>query len=257
MGYVLTVAGRKGGTSKSSLCMALAGAVQADKETCLLVDLDPQASLTRRMLLTHDGNDIDRVSAEMTCEALAAGVATVDDLAIELPHCPGVSIIPARPEMKVPARALPLHQSKASVVLVDTAPDTRLGETVAALLSCDAVLTPCPPTSLAISTLPMTISSIADAVARGARCHNLGVVLTQVQPRKMTVQDDCISQLRRAFGSQALTAVMPFCVDFQEAATLGLTPWQIKKKSKGAKAASELWAEIMDRVVTLTKKGAA
>lgn len=257
MAFVMTLLSRKGGTSKSTTAMALAGAIQGDDETCLLVDCDPQASLTKQML-RGAGHNAENITASMTIEALAAGAATADELAIPVPRCPGVSIIPARPEMVTPERDLQLRASSSSVVLCDTAPDTRLGDTVSAVLSCDAVLLPCQPTSLAMSTLPMTLGCLSQAVGWGARCVNVGILLTQVQTRKMTVQDDCISQLRRTFGTQVLTAVLPFLVDFQEAATLGMTPWQVKKKSKGAKAAAAIWAEVMQRVIdTNSVKGAA
>lgn len=257
MAFVLTVAGRKGGTAKTTTVMAIAGAIQSDDETALLIDLDSQASLTKQMLLRHTKQNIDSITSAMTCEALQAGHATVADLAIPLDHCPGLSLIPARPEMTLRAAPLPLGDAEQSIVLIDTAPDTRSGETQAALLSTDAVLLPCQPTALSMGTLPLTIDSLADAAWDNPRMITAGIVLTQVQPRKMTVQDDCISMLRRVHGSQLLDAVMPFAVEFQEAAALGITPWMLKKKGKAAKAAAAVWAETMQRIMDHQSKEAA
>lgn len=257
MAYVLTTCGRKGGVSKTTSVMALAGAIQADKETALLVDLDSQASLTKHMLLRHTRQNIDSITGEMTCEAIQAGIATVDQLAIPLDHCPGLSIIPARPQMQLKSQPMPLHKADASIVLIDTPPDTRSGEAQSGLLSADAAYMPCQPTALAMGTLPLTMQCLADAIGRNPRLVGLGILLTAVQPRKMTVQDDCIDQIRRAYGSQLMDNFMPFCVDFQESAALGMTPWQMKKRSKGAKAAAAIWAEIMQRIVTHQEREAA
>lgn len=257
MGFVLTLAGRKGGTSKTTTVMALAGAIQADKETALLVDLDPQGSLTKQMLLRHTKRNVDSITSDMTAEALQAGHRTVEELAIPLAHCPGLSLIPARPEMTLRAAPLPLRDAQQSIVLVDTAPDTRSGDTQAALLSTDAVLLPCQPTALSMGTLPLTIDSLADVAWDNPRLITVGIVLTQVQPRKITVQEDCISMLRRVHGHQLLDAVLPYAVEFQECAALGITPWTLKKRGKAAKASAALWAEVLQRIMDHNKREAA
>lgn len=49
---IIAIAGRKGGSGKTTTALNLSGALTEDGRNVLLIDLDPQASLTRLVLST-------------------------------------------------------------------------------------------------------------------------------------------------------------------------------------------------------------
>ena len=98
MALVITVAGHKGGIGKSTTSLALAGAVLAQKRTCLLVDLDPQGTITQ--LLMPGVSVCDDLGPRDTAEALEHG-AVMTQVMREVPSLKGLQLVPARPDMQL------------------------------------------------------------------------------------------------------------------------------------------------------------
>jgi len=252
MALVLTVAGHKGGIGKSTTTLAFAGAVLADKASCLLVDLDPQATITQ--LLLPGISVSDDLGPRDTAEALEHGLP-VEQVMRAVPNLPGLYLVPARPEMRLqnPHPQLPLHATDLDMVICDTAPDTRSPATMAALLSSHGVITPTTAEIVSLCTLPITMATLAQATAMNTALRHLGFLITRYDQREVA-QQDCEQQLRRTYGRQVIGTMTPACAEFGQANNCRMPVAQFKPKGKAAKAVKAAWAEIMERISDTTKR---
>lgn len=246
MALVITTAGHKGGIGKSTTTLALAGAAMAQKRTCLLVDLDPQATITQLLLPAISVSD--DLGPRDTAEALEHG-APISQVVREVPGHPGLRLLPARPDMRLedPHLRLQLEDAETDLVLCDTAPDTRSPATMAALLSSHAVITPTTAEMVSLCTLPITMASLGRATAMNPALVHLGYLITRYDHRELA-QRDCEQLLRRTYGRQVLETMTPACAEFGQANSCRMPVQQFKPKGKAAKAVREAWAEIIDRI---------
>jgi cellulose biosynthesis protein BcsQ len=118
---------------------------------------------------------------------------------------------------------------------------------MAGLLSSHGVVTPCTADMLGICTLPITLASLARAMAINPALVHLGFLITRYDHREMA-QRDCEQLLRRTYGRQVLTTISPACAEFGQANSCRIPVQQFKPKGKAAKAAREIWAELTDRM---------
>jgi chromosome partitioning protein len=246
MALVLTVAGHKGGIGKSTTSLAMAGAVLAQKRRCLLVDLDPQATITQ-LLLPHVAVS-DDLGPRDTAEALEHGIP-ISQVVREVPALKGLHVLPARPDMKLddPHLRLPVEQADVDVVICDTAPDTRSPATMAALLSSHGVITPTTAEIVSLCTLPITMASLSRAMAMNPALVHIGYLITRYDQRELA-QKECEQLLRRTYGRQVLETMTPACAEFGQANSCRVPVEQFKAKGKAAKAVRAAWLEIIDRI---------
>lgn len=256
MALVIAAAGRKGGVSKSTLIMGLAGVLLADKRSVLLVDADSQGTISQMCL---GRQPIDANDPKRTLEAIDRG-ATAADVMQPVPAMPGCSIITARPDLQLrdQYRPLDLMTAPADVVLVDTPGEARSAETMACLLSAHAVITPLIPAALSLQSVPLMLELLSRAAAFNPHLVHIGWLLTQTEAR-LKVQQVCEDQMRRIYGAQVMQATMPRLGSFQEAAAAGLPVGMFQKRGAAAKAMTAIWQECMQRIEhgLTTKKGAA
>lgn len=254
MPLVLALAGRKGGIGKSSTVLQLAGAATAKGARVLVVDLDPQCTLTQQ-LLGRDPMDADNPRA--TAEAIEHG-ATVAELMQPAPRVPGCQVLPGRPHLTLARDHSQLHLATAPVdlVLVDTAPDTRSRETMAALTSSHAVVIPVVPSTPAMLSIPLMHEVIDLARVYNPELELAGYLLTQTEPR-LRVQQICEQQVRDAYGPQVMKATLPRLTAFQESAACGLPVHLMPKTDAARKAVDAVYTETLRRLEAARKRGAA
>jgi len=81
---IVAVAGRKGGSGKTTTTLNLAGALAERGQRVLMVDLDPQASLTR-LLLGEDARNLEGIGARLLAPQRGlAGLAQTVRIGIDL-----------------------------------------------------------------------------------------------------------------------------------------------------------------------------
>ena len=159
MGQIIAVANQKGGVGKSTTVENLGAAIALEGKSVLLVDLDPQCSLT--MALTDGGQDGEIVSLDgydlMSGDPMLAArqFDSLDELARDIS---------------------PLRESYDSV-LIDCPPS--LGAlALNAIFPADHVIIPTQPHFLAVAGIAELLTTIQTLVKEGAAIEGINVLIT-------------------------------------------------------------------------------
>lgn len=261
--FVLTACQRKGGVGRSTLLYNLAGAMAKRGLRCLIVDGDPQASVTQICL---GPEAVDTLHPSRTIVELLGEnfFGSAHDVTVES-GIPGVRLIPgsnalSRFNHPEPEKigdlqdalkdALDGVRPDYDVILCDTPPSL---ETLAWLpaVAADFAITPTPAEALAVQEL-VHAGRFLERVrwSRNPRLVWLGVALTMWQPR-LAIHEAFAKSLREAYGDLVLENPVPFNVAFKECvvARKPLSLW--KPKTAAARAIDAIAGEILDRVAAV------
>lgn len=261
-GFVLTACQRKGGVGRSTFLYNLAGALAKRGLRVLLVDLDPQASITQIVLSPEavDALPVNRsIVALLGDDYFGSARSIIQPAGIQ-----GVDLIPgsnalARFNFPEPEKtgslqdalkdALADVRGDYDAILCDTPPSLETLSWLPAV-AADIALTPTPAEALAVQEL-VHAGRFLERVrwARNPRLVWLGVVLTMVQ--KIAIHEAFTRSLRESYGELVFEHVVPFNVAFKECvvARQPLSTW--KPKTAAARAIDAIAGEILERVAKL------
>ena len=183
----VVVANQKGGVGKTTTAVNLALDLATRGYRVLMIDLDPQASMTASMLVDRgDGTMVEGANLAATAEQTAADVLSGNERSlmplIRRTHWPTVDIVPASPNLasvefdliaefaqsKVERRhprfwesfreaVAALPSDRYDVVVVDTPPTLSLAMIIA-MVAADGILIPCPMRNLDIESLRIFVT---------------------------------------------------------------------------------------------------
>ncbi|WP_404995473.1 AAA family ATPase [Cupriavidus pauculus] len=159
----IAVGNFKGGVSKTTTAMALAQGLNLRGHRVLVIDMDPQGSLTTLFGIVPD----TEVAEEDTFVSLAVGDESSIDYAIRSTYWDGIDLVPASQaiancEFALPARqmkdtkfefwnvlnnGLAYARTKYDVIIIDTAPALNYC-TINAFMAADGLIVPTPPNAL-------------------------------------------------------------------------------------------------------------
>lgn len=162
-GITVAIGNFKGGVTKTTTVMTLAQGLSLKGHRVLVIDSDPQGSLTTLFGLLPD-TEVDEAS---TILPLAAGEESSLEYAIRSTYWDGIDLVPASPtlfsiefllpsrQMKEPAfefwnvlnNGLESARDNYDVILIDTPPALSYG-TVNAFMAADGLIVPTPPNAL-------------------------------------------------------------------------------------------------------------
>lgn len=254
MSLIVSLIARKGGSSKTTTALNLAGAaLDDDAGTVLLVDLDSQASLSKALL---GPEVVFGLRPDQTVQAVADRSRTAGDVVRET-RVPGLLLLPSYPDLRVPADAvLNLAGVDPTVTIIDTCPDIRDTAVRCALLTSHAAVSPVVPESWGLqSVAEVQTLLMGTGIVSNDRLLFAGWLLSMVQ--RASMHTICSHTLRRLHGSMVFDTVVPHAVSFKEACAAGVPVTHHAPKSGAAKVARAVYGELCQRIAKSLERGAA
>ncbi|WZP01160.1 ParA family protein (plasmid) [Isosphaeraceae bacterium EP7] len=273
MSVVITSVNMKGGVGKTSTCHHLAGALSKLGRRVLLVDNDPQSSLTQGFWGRVATRQLDPSS---TIASLYAGDRPFPSAVIHPTGLEGVDLLPgslAAEDYNVPRPQdapadvqncirdfLDEAREPYDLVLVDC-PPTRFGCSWAAMIASDFLIVPTQPEDYGAQALADALVAV-DLVVAGPNpgLRILGYLVTMAVLRS-SVHRIYQESLRAEYGAAVFDAVVPRSLDYPEAIAKRQTVAQAKPRSAAAKAVAAVADELLARLEVAQsaslKKGAA
>jgi len=253
----LAVVARKGGVGRTPICQNLAGACADRNAKVLLIDQDPQGSLSKNFFGKDVVNGLD---ASQTAAAIYDG-AFRPELVIHETPIPGISIVPSSDYMQkydfLPAddcehlfalrKFVAAVEHDYNIVVIDTPPNAGNLPVVASWVACDYSLTVIQPTKNAIEAIADIKSRIAKViVSTNPSLYDLGCLLTNV--KKNTVQRLLEKTVRQIYGDNVFRTVIPSRTVFEQAICARQPVTHYKPKSDVAEAFRQVLHEIGQRI---------
>ncbi len=254
MPRVIAIANQKGGVGKTTVTVNLGVALAELGRRVLLIDLDPQASLTLALGQAPDVQErtiYDALVAAADGEPVPLGKLTirVGDLAL-VPSNIGLSV--ADVELSGPLGAFALRDALETLparydyVLIDCPPNLGV-LTLSALLAAGEVLIPLQADYLATRGLVLLTDQIRKVQRRanpGLRI--LGVLLTQADFRTLHTRDVVASvrELGRSGQLPVFETVIPMTVKIKDASASGESVLDYAPDNPAAQAFRDLAQEV-------------
>lgn len=252
MSRIIAVANQKGGSGKTTTTRSLAGGLAERGKRVLMIDLDPQASLS-------EGCGLELYALERTTYQVLLGMLRLADVVVGVE--PLVDLAPAnihlsaaelqlvnmnRREDKLRNALRPLREQY-DYVLVDCPPSFGL-LTVNALSAANSVLIPMTCdyyTMLGVRLLLETVREIQAEVNPELSIE--GILPTRYDGRTLHSRE-ILEQTREGVGAQVkvFDVVVKESVRFKESPIRGLSILQYAGSSDGARVYRELAKEICD-----------
>jgi chromosome partitioning protein len=257
---VIAMLNQKGGVGKTSTCHHLAGTLAASGKRCLLVDNDPQSSLSQGFwgpLATAE------LPASATIAALYAGDDPFPDQVIRPTGIIGIDILPGsqratrynvpEPHFADAAAQTCLRRFLAEVrgqydlILIDNAPNLHLCGW-AALVASDYLIVPLQAEDYGAQGLGPVQDAI-DLVRTGPNpeLRLLGMLLTMVDQR-LAIHKVYETTLRERFGPLVFRTRVPYSTDYKEAIAQRRPIAQYKSRGPAYQAITDLAGELAARL---------
>ncbi len=248
----IAIINQKGGVGKTTTAVNLGAGLACQGQRVLLVDMDPQGNAT-------SGLGIDKGSLAATSYDVLSGEAAVAKAALPT-RVENLWLVPATidlagAEIELVSALARESQLRSALepaladydyLLLDSPPSLGL-LTVNALTAADRVLIPIQCEFYALEGLTQLTRTL-DLVTRrlNPRLGLLGVLLTMYDHRTRLARD-VAAEVRRHFGAQVFSTVIPRSVRLSEAPSHGETIFTYDPRSKGARAYLDLAKEVIRR----------
>lgn len=246
MARIIALVNQKGGVGKTTSTINIGAGLALKGKQVLLIDLDPQASLT--MSLGQDASRSDRTAYEVLTGDLEASKAIIK-------LSGGYDIIPCD------ARLLTLEESKGKrmlqraivhlngmydYILIDCRPS--LGNLMLnALTACNEVYIPVQAEFLALAGLAQLTNTIA--IVKQSLNPDIkitGVIITRYKARTK-LSKEVYNKAKEIYPQAIFKTPIRDAVDVAEAPTAGTDIFHYNKRSNGAKDYLNIVDEIIKR----------
>jgi chromosome partitioning protein len=203
---IIAVINQKGGVGKTTTVVNLGVALAEAKYRVLLIDLDPQGSLS---------------SFDSLAEGVEVAATEAGDLQVDLEE----------------------HAKAYDFVLIDCPPTLGI-ECAAALSLCHLAIAPTPPKFLDAHGLAQLTQTVEAARLRGNPSLQLKVLLT-MRDGRISVHRELEEGVRRVLGDRVFTCVIPQAAVFDKSALAHRSALQLESRSSGGQAYRELARELL------------
>lgn len=249
---IIAVTNQKGGIGKTTTCLNLAAcAAEEGKKTCL-IDLDPQANLTKTLVQLPEGQPTIYDCLNYSTKLPETVMET---------YLKDLFLVPARNNLAGLERAgandpelpywlnreLKPHADKFDMVLIDT-PPTLGAITINALTAATHLLVPIQPAFLPLQGTNDLLETFGLAQTRlNVNLELLGVLITMYDPRT-TLAKEAITEIENAFGEKVLRAKIRRSIKIEEAPASGQSVLTYAPRSQGAEDYLRAYWELMNRL---------
>jgi chromosome partitioning protein len=255
---VIAITNQKGGVGKTTTTVNLGVGLAKDGHRVLLIDADPQGSLTVSLGIKDPDSLDESLATVMT--------ASIEDMQLPpetgiIQHEEGVDLMPSNIELSGIETGLFNTMSREFVlrnyintvkhnydfILIDCMPSLGM-MTINALVASDSVIIPSQPNFLSTKGLNLLLRSISK-VKRGINpaLRVDGILLTMVDNRTNNAKD-IISSLRQSVGQniRVFDTEIPHSVRAAESALAGVSIFTHDRNGKVAAAYENLTKEVSD-----------
>ncbi|QYG91231.1 ParA family protein [Iamia sp. SCSIO 61187] len=250
MTRVVAVANQKGGVAKTTTVHSLGVALAEAGRTVLLVDLDPQASLTWACGI--DPDTVERSMHEVLLRRTKAvdAVQVVGDLAV-LPSTIDLAgaemhLLTKTGREYVLRKALDKIVADYDVVLIDCPPSLGI-LTINGLTAAGEVLIPLQCESLGQRGVGQLMETIDDVRSYTNKELEIGGVIATMFDGRTKLAHQVVEEVREAYGLEVFDPPVPKSVKVAEAPGHGRSVLEHAPSSKGATAYRELAERIFGK----------
>lgn len=250
---VLAMCNQKGGVGKTTTTINLGAAIAETGRRVLLVDFDPQGSLSVGLginphtldlsvynLMLTPGTEVDDVIDETVVEGMDILPSNIDLSAAEL------QLVSEVAREQVLTRVLAGLKDRYDVILIDCAPSLGL-LTINALTAADGVIMPLECEFFALRGIALLTDTIAKVQERlNPRLKVTGILGTMYDSRTLHSRE-VLERVVQAFGETVFHTVIRRTVKFPETTVAGEPITTYASSSPGAEAYRTLAREVLVR----------
>jgi chromosome partitioning protein len=250
---IYTLVNQKGGVGKTTTTINL-GAYLADfGQRVLLVDLDPQANATSCLGIEKSTVNSGTYEALMGTVPASESILRNHDLKLSLlPSAPAlagaeVELVNELAREHLLQKALEPLQDRYDYILIDCPPSLGLLTLNGMVAAKDGLIIPVQCEYLALEGISMLMDTVERV--RKALFPKLKVrgVLMTMYDNRTNLSQEVVDEVRRHFGKQVFTSIIPRSVRLAEAPSHGLPIIAYYPNSPGAEAHRALAEELLQQ----------
>ncbi|BCE01886.1 ParA family protein [Marinicellulosiphila megalodicopiae] len=256
---IWSVANQKGGVGKTTSVVNLGGMLAQQGNKVLIIDLDPQGSLT--CYFKMDPDHIAHSSYNLFMNAKKLNISLIKQSILATPIS-GMSIMPASTSLAtlernisqqdgmglVISKALTQLWDEFDYVLIDTPPVLGL-LMINSLAACQQLLVPVQTEFLAIKGLERMVHTLK-MVAQSLHKKMDYIVVPTMFDRRTNASTSSLRSLKNTYQNNLWDSAIPVDTSLRDASALGVCVNQINPDSKGARAYRKLLETLKEGVLS-------